>query len=148
MKLFAAFLCSFFFCLATSAIDFPRVQHFETPSYPLLAWQTHVHGKVSLKVLVYKDGRVGFTDSNEGNAQLVAAAKENLCTWAFAPNDSADPLPLTVEFEYLIDKTRTSPELSIEQVSFDIPNHVTIVAPEYSAGCLCIKKRSRLKFWD
>lgn len=120
----------------------PRIVHFQTPSYPEIAWQSQVQGKVSLKVLVYKDGRFDFTGAVEGNPLLVAAAKENLCSWNFAPNDSADPLPLTVEFEYRIDKVRTSAQLTT-QVTYDLPNRVTVVAPAYAPSCLCIKKKSK-----
>jgi hypothetical protein len=123
-------------------INLPRIVHFQTPNYPEIAWQSQVEGKVSLKVLVYKDGRFDFTGAAVGNPLLVAAAKENLCSWNFASNDSADPLPLTVEFEYRIDKVRTSAQLTT-QVTYDLPNRVTVVAPAYAPSCLCIKKKSK-----
>jgi hypothetical protein len=147
MNTFAAFLCSFLlFWTTPSVVDLPLVTHVTTPRYPELAWQSQVHGKVSLKILVYQDGRFGFTEAVEGPPQLVSAAKENLCTWNFAKNTAAEPIPLTVEYEYRIDKGHTAPQLSTE-VTYDLPNHVSIVAPEYSASCLCIKKRSKWKFW-
>ena len=111
--------------------DVPRITHFQAPSYPEMAWQSKVHGKVTLKILVYKDGRFGFTDTIAGPPALVSAAKENLCSWTFASNPSDGPLPLTVEYEYRIDKSRTSAQLNAE-VTYDLPNHVTVVAPEYS----------------
>src|ERR1700746_3214144 len=37
--------------------ELPRIMHFQAPSYPEVAWQEKVHGKVVLKILVYKDGR-------------------------------------------------------------------------------------------
>jgi hypothetical protein len=117
----------------------PRVTHFQAPSYPEMAWQSKVHGKVVLKILVHKDGRFGFADTPAGPPALVSAAKENLCSWTFASNQSENPLPLTVEYEYRIDKTRASAQLSAE-VTYDLPNHVTVVAPEYSPSCLCVKK--------
>jgi len=117
----------------------PRVTHFQAPNYPEMAWQSKVHGKVVLKILVHKDGRFGFADTPAGPPALVSAAKENLCSWTFASNQSENPLPLTVEYEYRIDKTRASAQLSTE-VTYDLPNHVTVVAPEYSPSCLCVKK--------
>ncbi len=113
---------------APLSAEVPRITHFQAPSYPEMAWQSKVHGKVTLKILVYKDGRFGFTDTIAGPPALVSAAKENL--W------------LTVEYEYRIDKSRTSAQLNAE-VTYDLPNHVTVVAPEYSPSCLCVKKKSK-----
>ncbi|HEY4815847.1 MAG TPA: energy transducer TonB [Candidatus Acidoferrum sp.] len=126
--------------------DVPRVTHFQAPSYPEMAWQSKVHGKVTLKILVHKDGRFGFTDTVVGPPALVSAAKENLCSWTFASNQSEEPLPLTVEYEYRIDKSRSSAQLNT-QVTYDLPNHVTVVAPEYSPSCLCVKKKSKWKLF-
>ncbi len=147
MNALLAFLCSFlFFADAPATAEFPRVTHFQAPNYQELAWQSKVHGKVSLKILVYKDGRFGFTDAVTGPPALVSAAKENLCSWTFAANQSDQPLPLTVEYEYRIDKSRSSAQLTAD-VTYDLPNHVTIVAPEYSPSCLCVKKKSKWKLW-
>jgi len=147
MNTLLAFLCSLLlFADAPATAEFPRVTHFQAPNYPELAWQSRVHGKVSLKILVYKDGRFGFTDAVAGPPALVSAAKENLCSWTFAANQSDQPLPLTVEYEYRIDKGRSSAQLNVE-VTYDFPNHITIVAPEYSPSCLCIKKKSKWRLW-
>jgi hypothetical protein len=124
----------------------PRVTHFQAPSYPELAWQEKVHGKVVLKILVHKDGRFGFAEEPVGPPALVSAAKENLCSWTFASNQSENPLPLTVEYEYRIDKSKASAQLNT-QVTYDLPNHVTVVAPEYSPTCLCLKKKSKWRLW-
>jgi len=125
----------------------PRVTHFQAPSYPEVAWHEKVHGKVVLKILVHKDGRFGFAADPAGPPALVSAAKENLCSWTFASNQSENPLPLTVEYEYRIDKTRASAQLNA-QVTYDLPSHVTVVAPEYSPSCLCLKKKSKWRFWN
>jgi Gram-negative bacterial TonB protein C-terminal len=131
---------------APPIVQMPRVTHFLAPSYPEVAWQAKVHGKVVLKILVYKDGRFSFTETPAGPPALVSAAKENLCSWTFAANQSETPLPLTVEYEYLIDKTRSSAQLNAE-VTCDLPNHVTVVAPEYSPSCSCVKKRSKWRLF-
>lgn len=145
MNTLLAFLCTLvLFADAPSIAELPRITHFQAPSYPEVAWQSKVYGKVTLKILVYKDGRFGFTDTAAGPAALVSAAKENLCSWTFAANQSADPLPLTIEYEYRIDKTRNSGQLTT-QVTYDLPNHITITAPEYSPSCTCIKKKSKWK---
>ena len=147
MDILAAFLYSLLFSLTTpSMAEIPRVTHFQAPRYPEIAWQSQVHGKVTLKILVYKDGRFGFADSPVGNPLLVSAAKENLCTWNFASHDMDAPLPLTVEYEYRIDKVRTATQLAAE-VTYDLPNRVTVVAPAYSASCLCVKKKSKWKLF-
>jgi hypothetical protein len=127
---------------APLSTELPRIMHFQAPSYPELAWQEKVHGKVVLKIRVYKDGRFGFAEDPVGPSALVSAAKQNLCSWTFASNQSDTPLPLTVEYEYRIDKTKTSAQLNAE-VTYDLPNHVTVTAPEYSASCLCVKKKSK-----
>jgi Gram-negative bacterial TonB protein C-terminal len=146
MNTLLAFLFSFLLftdtpstAVAPLVADVPRVTHFQAPNYPEVAWQSKVHGKVTLKILVHKDGRFAFTDTVVGPPALVSAAKENLCSWTFASNQSENPLPLTVEYEYRIDKSRASAQLSTE-VTYDLPNHVTVVAPEYSPSCLCVKK--------
>src|ERR1700756_3888373 len=97
---------------APMATELPRVTHFQAPSYPELAWQEKVHGKVVLKIMVHKDGRFGFAEEPVGPPALVSAAKQNLCSWTFASNQSDSPLPLTVEYEYRIDKTKTSAQLN------------------------------------
>jgi hypothetical protein len=126
--------------------ELPRIMHFQAPSYPEVAWQEKVHGKVVLKILVYKDGRFGFASDPVGPPALVSAAKQNLCSWTFASNPSDNPLPLTVEYEYRIDKTKTSAQLNTE-VTYDLPNHVTVTAPEYSPSCLCVKKKSKWRLF-
>jgi hypothetical protein len=147
MNTCAAFLCSIFLYFTTPSIaEMPRVTHVTTPRYPELAWQSQLHGKVTLKILIYQDGRFGFTDEIQGPPQLVSAAKENLCTWNFAKNDSPEPIPLTVEFEYRIDRGKTAAQLNTE-VTYDLPNHVAITAPAYSPSCLCVKKKSKWRFW-
>lgn len=155
MNTLLAFLFSFLLFADTpvtadaplTATEAPRVTHFQAPTYPELAWQEKVHGKVVLKILVHKDGRFGFAADPAGPPALVSAAKENLCSWTFASNQSENPLPLTVEYEYRIDKTRASAQLNA-QVTYDLPNHVTVVAPEYSPSCLCLKKKSKWRFWN
>lgn len=131
---------------APLSTDLPRIMHFQAPSYPEVAWQEKVHGKVVLKILVYKDGRFGFASDPVGPPALVSAAKQNLCSWTFASNPSDNPLPLTVEYEYRIDKTKSSAQLNTE-VTYDLPNHVTVTAPEYSPSCLCVKKKSKWRLF-
>lgn len=131
---------------APLSTELPRIMHFQAPSYPEVAWQEKVHGKVVLKILVYKDGRFGFASDPVGPPALVSAAKQNLCSWTFASNPSDNPLPLTVEYEYRIDKTKSSAQLNTE-VTYDLPNHVTVTAPEYSPSCLCVKKKSKWRLF-
>src|SRR5260370_2335554 len=140
MNAILAFLCSLFLFADAPMAELPRVTHFQAPSYPEVAWQERVHGKVTLKILVYKDGRFGFTDTAAGPPALVSAAKENLCSWTFASNQSENPLPLTVEYEYRIDKSKTSPQLKAE-VTYDFPNHAPVVAPHSSPSCLGLQQK-------
>jgi hypothetical protein len=153
MNTLLAFLFSFLLfadtpvaSVAPMSTETPRVTHIQAPNYPEVAWQEKVHGKVTLKILVHKDGRFGFAQDPVGPPALVSAAKENLCSWTFASNQSESPLPLTVEYEYRIDKSKTSAQLNTE-VTYDLPNHVTVVAPEYSPSCLCVKKKSKWRWF-
>jgi Gram-negative bacterial TonB protein C-terminal len=148
MNVVFAFLCSclLFWTTLTPLAEAPRLLRFQTPAYPPIAWQSNIHGKVSMKILVHKDGRFAFTEEVEGPPTLVGATKQNLCSWVFAAHDSDEPIPLQVEYEYRIDKHRTTDQLTSE-VTFELPGHVTIVAPEYSPACLCVKKRSKWRFW-
>jgi len=82
MNTLLAFLCSLFLFADTPVVsdppvrtEAPRVMHFQAPNYPEMAWQSNVRGKVSLKILVYKDGRFGFTDSAVGPPALVSAGQ-------------------------------------------------------------------------
>jgi hypothetical protein len=159
MRVILALVCSFLLFFAAPATptststpaptplgQAPRLLRFQTPDYPPIAWQSNIHGKVSMKILVHKDGRFAFTDEIQGPPMLVSAAKTNLCSWIFAANESDEPVPLQVEYEYRIDKHRTTDQLT-SQITVELPGHVTIVAPEYSPACLCVKKKSKWRFW-
>jgi hypothetical protein len=58
--------------------ELPRVTHFQAPSYPEMAWQAKVHGKVTLKILVHKDGRFAFAEDPAGPPALVSAERKSL----------------------------------------------------------------------
>src|SRR5258708_37009474 len=72
--------------MAPLTAESPRVTHFQAPSYPEMAWQAKVHGKVVLKILVHKHGRFGFTDTVAGPPALGSAAAENLVSWSSQSN--------------------------------------------------------------
>src|SRR5258708_38974089 len=94
MNALLAFLCSLFLFADAPMSELPRVTHFQAPSYPEVAWQEKVHGKVTLKNLVDKDGRFGFTDKAARPPAPVSAAREKLCSWTFASKQARQPLPL------------------------------------------------------
>jgi hypothetical protein len=150
MRAYAAlFICTLFPNQGASHAGEPQVLHFQVPQYPALAWQTRISGRVSLNILVYKDGTVGFADETEGHPLLVAAAKDNLKTWTFERNDSMQAIPLRIEFEYRFDETRETYQL-VSDVTFDLPRHVTVLASTPAITCrytTTIKSRHWWQFW-
>src|SRR6266850_6159572 len=87
---------------APMVTESPRIMHFQAPSYPEMAWQEKVHGKVTLKILVHKDGRFGFAEEPVGPPGLVSAAKQNLCSWTFASNQSEDRKSTRLNSSHLV----------------------------------------------
>lgn len=62
-----------------------KVSHRVVPSYPALARQMNISGKVRLEALVEPDGQVKSTRALGGSPLLVQAAEEALKEWKFAP---------------------------------------------------------------
>jgi TonB family protein len=108
-------------------------RHIETPDYPTIARVANLTGKVSLRLTIDAEGNVidaqGRMESNiphtpEEVKILEKIAVSNIRKWTFAKPPSA-PYTETIVYDYEIDKTRRARGT---QVTFDLPNNVTIVA--------------------
>src|SRR5258706_334522 len=64
---------------APMATESPRIMHFQAPSYPEMAWQEKVHGKVTLKILVYKDGRFDLLEDAVKRGAIKQSAVDDYC---------------------------------------------------------------------
>ena len=121
--------CSAVACVGQSAEPLcPR--HIEMPDYPAFARVTNLTGQVSLVLTVDADGTViGVKASTEVNvpkesAILEESAVANIRTWTFAKPLHA-PYNQTIVYEYQLGNTK---QTSDARVTFDLPNHVTIVS--------------------
>jgi TonB family protein len=101
----------------------------ESPNYPPLARQTRIQGKITVSALVYKDGTISVAKEGKGHPLLLGAAQDNLKTWRFEPNDSSEPIPIDVEYEFVLDTEHLSGGNAASAVTLDLPRHVRVVAP-------------------
>ena len=95
----AALLCGITVCLAASAqqnhndgvrISCPLFLHSHPikivrPTYPELARQTHIEGRVSLNCLVGSNGLVEKIEVKKGHPLLIQAAMDAVSQWKFKP---------------------------------------------------------------
>lgn len=130
----------------------PCVAHLVSPNYPQIARQTWIQGKVTASVLVYRDGTASVAKEGKGHPLLLGAAQENLKTWRFRPNDSAEAIPLDVEYEFLLDTERpTDDSNSASMETLDLPRHVTVFAPArkviVDVATITVKKKHWWQFW-
>ena len=111
-------------------------KHIETPVYPSIAQTANVTGKVSVALTIDADGNVAdvkatTTESNVPASHLLEAMTvTNIRRWTFAKPPVA-PYKQTIVYDYEIDKS--VPSDGPTKVSFDLPEHVTIVASGRSA---------------
>jgi TonB family protein len=69
------------------------------PSYPALAKQMGVTGTVVVTATVDPSGKVIKAESTSGNKLLVSAALDAVKQWKFAPGDTTESFPITINFE-------------------------------------------------
>lgn len=115
--------CSAISCFAQSQQPLcPR--HIETPTYPPIARGAHVSGKVILKITIDADGKVSDAEvTNTGVNLLRQGAIDNVRQWTFEKPPVA-PYTETLTFDYEL-----VPQLGMpSKATFDLPDHVTIVA--------------------
>lgn len=76
-----------------------QIAHFVSPSYPPLARQAGIAGRVTLTVRVEKDGSVASTSERvSAHPLLTQWAKASIAEWRFQPTDHESELAL--EFYY------------------------------------------------
>jgi TonB family protein len=128
----------------------PCVYHLQAPSYPRLARQTVIQGKVTVTVTVYRDGTTNVSKEGKGHPLLVGAAQENLRTWKFKSNDSVEPILLEVEYQFILDTQNSTDDVNATSaVTLDLPRHVTVVAPARKPiiDVTVVNKKHWCQFW-
>ena len=63
----------------------PKLTKIVKPTYPELAKQAHIEGKVSLKCFIGLDGSVEKIEVEKGHELLVPAATEAVSQWKYEP---------------------------------------------------------------
>ena len=79
------------------------------PTYPELARQTLVEGRVSLICLVGRDGSVERIDVKKGHPLLIRGAMEAVSQWKFKPlrlNGKAVEMETTVNIDFQLPKNQ------------------------------------------
>lgn len=79
------------------------------PTYPELARQTLVEGRVSLDCLIGPDGSVQRIDVKKGHPLLIRAAMEAVSQWKFEPlrlNGKAVEMETTVNIDFQLPKNQ------------------------------------------
>jgi TonB family protein len=77
------------------------------PTYPELARQTHIEGRVSLTCLVGPDGLVEKIEVRNGHPLLIQAATQAVSQWRFKPlvlNGTAVEMETTVNIDFKLPK--------------------------------------------
>jgi TonB family protein len=77
------------------------------PTYPALARQTHVEGRVSLNCLVGTDGLVEKVEVKKGHPLLIQAATDAVSKWKFKPvvlNGKPVPMETIVNIDFQLPK--------------------------------------------
>ncbi len=87
------------------------------PTYPELARQAHVEGRVSLSCLIGVDGLVAKIEVKKGHPLLIQAATEAVSQWKFKPivlNGKAVEMEtvVNIDFQLLKDRKNTAPKPS------------------------------------
>jgi TonB family protein len=105
-------------------------RHIETPFYPSIARTANVYGRVFLLLTIDADGKV--TDAEVSNVAkstplLQPDTISNIRRWSFA-KPPFSPYQQQIEYDYEID--RSLPLNGATQVTFDLPDRVTIVTSE------------------
>jgi TonB family protein len=77
------------------------------PTYPELARQTHVEGRVSLACIIGRDGSVQKIEVKKGHPLLIQAATDAVAQWKFKPivlNGQAVEMETTVNIDFQLPK--------------------------------------------
>ena len=119
-------------CSAQVAL-FPR--HIEQASYPQIALTALVQGDVTLSVTIGLDGRVTSAEAVDGPPLLFASAVKNIGAWTF-DRPAAAPFVETFVYQFRIERQPVALggcEKVVYDVSYDLPNRVTVIAKQWRA---------------
>jgi len=128
----------FLLCLATTGLgqaqQFVCAKHIETPTYPQLARQANLAGKVALTLALDADGKVESVEATTENPQLQKvpvlqkSAVENVKHWTFAKPPSI-PFTQVIIYDYELDASLPGDDGTnpISKVTFDLPDRVTVL---------------------
>jgi protein TonB len=79
------------------------------PTYPELARETHVEGRVSLACIIGRDGSVLKIEVKKGHPLLIQAATDAVAQWKFRPlvlNGQAVEMDTTVNIDFQLPKSQ------------------------------------------
>jgi periplasmic protein TonB len=79
------------------------------PTYPDLARQTRVEGRVSLTCIIGRDGSVQNIEVKKGHPLLIQAATDAVAQWKFKPlvlNGKAVEMETTVNIDFQLPKNQ------------------------------------------
>jgi TonB family protein len=79
------------------------------PTYPELARQTHVEGRVSLTCIIGRDGSVQKIEVKKGHPLLIQAAMDAVAQWKFKPlvlNGQAVEIETTVNVDFQLPRSQ------------------------------------------
>jgi TonB family protein len=79
------------------------------PTYPELARETHVEGRVSLACIIGRDGSVLKIEVKKGHPLLIQAAIDAVAQWKFKPlvlNGQAVEMDTTVNIDFQLPKSQ------------------------------------------
>lgn len=129
MKIVSLFCMTLALATACFAQTQPEVwpKHIESPTYPQIAVNAHLTGKVSVQVTIQADGRVSDAEAvSNGPWELLRRdSTVNAKTWTFT-KPPRSPCTLTIVYEYRLDASL--PNDYGRKILFDLPEHVTLLA--------------------
>jgi TonB family protein len=73
--------------------------HKVSPTYPPIARQMGITGTVIVAATVDPSGKVIKAESSSGNKLLATSAIDAVKQWKFAPGDTTNTIPVSVNFE-------------------------------------------------
>jgi periplasmic protein TonB len=84
------------------------------PTYPLLAKQTHISGRVTLRCIIGRDGSVKEIEVKKGHPLLIQAATQAVSQWKYKPlllNGQAveTETTISIDFQLLEEKKQADP---------------------------------------
>ena len=97
------------------------------PSYPPLAHDNYIQGRVRIRILVNQEGQVAEAHALRGHPLLAAAALTNLHRWRYAPyRTSAGPRDFVTDVEVVFNLRIKDPKSMPTQPEVDFARQVRL----------------------